>query len=242
MYCDRVCAHPAQPPPLPPIHLRYLPFCSVTQVFAPTDTAFTTAKLEPESVVKLPLSILENLLLYHTLAGGVKRAAIAEDGTLYTALEVGLETSGATLIDSVGHEVNLVESDVECSNGYLHYVDGVLMPPDLMSSLESFNEPGGSYAGVFDTFMAGLVLSNMTGGLSGLNGPYTVSFVLGIAVCVVSVAPFVRPTCACSLRALTVWKVYWMAIGAILFEGARGGGEFEAGNGGTCQSRFPTRV
>eukprot|EP00903_Cladosiphon_okamuranus_P012606 g11796.t2 len=143
-------------------------------VFAPTSAAFAAAGVGPDNVDSIPPSILENLLKYHTLPGGVARSAIAREDTLFTTLKVGLETSGATLIDSQGIPVNIVEADVECSNGYLHYVDGVLMPPDLMTSLESYNEPGGSYEGVFDTFVRAMDITNMSGEYKGLNGPYTI--------------------------------------------------------------------
>lgn len=143
---------------------------------APTDTAFLAANLDPESVADMPSTILENLLLYHTLRGDVRRESIRNDSTVFTTLGVQIQTSGAILIDSENNTVNMVEYDVACSNGYLHYVDGVLMPPDLMSSLEAYNTPGGSYEGVFDTLMAGMVATNMTSDLKGFNGPYTVSF------------------------------------------------------------------
>lgn len=144
------------------------------QVLAPTDTAFLRANIGPDSVPRLPPSILESLLLYHTLSGSVMRAAIARDTTLYTELEVDLLTSGATLIDSENNTVNLVESDVACSNGYLHFIDGVLMPPDLMTSLELYNAPDGSFEGVFDTLIAGIECVDLTDDIKGLNGPFTV--------------------------------------------------------------------
>lgn len=144
------------------------------QVFVPTNAAFAAAGIGPDNLDSLDPSILEKLLLYHTLEGGVARAAIAQEDTLYTALEVGLETSGATLIDSQHNPVNIVEADVECSNGYLHFVDAVLMPPDLMTSLESYNEPGGSYEGVFDTFMRAMNVTGLSAEYKGLHGPYTV--------------------------------------------------------------------
>lgn len=145
-------------------------------MFAPTNAAFAAAGVGPDNVEDFPLPILEKLLLYHTLPGAVARTAIAQQGTLFTALDVGLETSGATLIDSRGNPVNIVEADVSCLNGYLHFVDGVLMPPDLMTSLASYNEPGGSYEGVFDTFMMAINVTGLSDEYSGLNGPFTVSF------------------------------------------------------------------
>lgn len=71
--------------------------------------------------------------------------------------------------------MEIVEPDVAASNGYLHYVDGVLMPPDLMTSLTTYNEPGGSYEGLFDTLLEGMGLTDMLDDYKGLNGPFTVS-------------------------------------------------------------------
>lgn len=128
-----------------------------------------------DNVGDIPTTILQNLLHYHMLPGAVDREAIASEDALFTSFGEELATSGGTLIDSEGTAVELVESDVACSNGYLHYVDGVLMPPDLMSSLDSFNDEGGSYEGVFDTFLRGMRLTNLVGEYKGMNGPFTVS-------------------------------------------------------------------
>lgn len=137
------------------------------------------AGLGPANVADLPPTVLENLLLYHTLAGAVARDAIAREETLFTALElndeqVSLATSGATLIDSEGNAVNILDADVECANGYLHYVDAVLMPPDLMWSLEAYNAEGGTYEGVFDTFLEAMRITNTSDSCKGIAGPFTV--------------------------------------------------------------------
>ncbi|CAM9126218.1 unnamed protein product [Scytosiphon promiscuus] len=147
-------------------------------LFVPTNAAFLDSGLGPANVGGLPPTVLENLLLYHTLSGAVARDAIAQEDNLYTALElneqVALATSGATLIDSEGNAVNILDADIACSNGYLHYVDAVLMPPDLMWSLEAYNEPGGTYEGVFDTFLEAIRITNTSDNYKGMNGPYTI--------------------------------------------------------------------
>lgn len=145
------------------------------QVFIPTDKAFLKAGLGPGSMAALPQEIVENLLLYHTLHGAIVEADIEKDATLFTALNIDLRTQGAVLVDSLGERSNIVEADVACSNGYLHVVDGVLMPPDLMTSLSTYNAKGGPYEGVFDVLQTSLDLTNMSRELSGLKGPYTVS-------------------------------------------------------------------
>ena len=145
-------------------------------MFAPTNAAFLSIGVGPDNVDDVAPSVLEKLLLYHILPGSVPRESIARHAALYTSLGVNLETSGATLVDSEGTAVSLLGPDVAASNGYLHYVDGVLMPPDLMTSLSTYNEPGGSYEGVFDTLIEGLRVTDMWGDFKGLEGPFTVRF------------------------------------------------------------------
>lgn len=145
------------------------------QVFIPTDEAFLEEGIDPVSVLGLPESIVKNMLLYHTLNGSVVTEDIALDDTIFTALNVDLHTRGSVLVDSQNHSSNIVEPDVQCSNGYLHIVDSVLMPPDLITSLVSYNAEGGPYEGLFDTLLRCLVWTNITDLLTGLSGPYTVS-------------------------------------------------------------------
>lgn len=143
-------------------------------MFTPTDAAFQSAGLSPDNFTELPQPIVENLLLYHTLPGAVTKAVITKDDVLFTALDVALQTSSGALIDSLGGTSKIIEADVACSNGYLHFVDRVLMPPDLLTSLDSYNEVGGPYEGLFDTVLTAIRGTEMDADLSGLKGPFTV--------------------------------------------------------------------
>lgn len=154
---------------------RYPNNLKTWQVFAPTNAAFLAAGVGPDNVDGIAPSILESLLKYHVLPGSVARESIAREDSLYTYAGINLATSGATLIDSEGTAVEIVEPDVAASNGRLHYVDGVLMPPDLMTSLSTYNGPNGSYEGVFDTLLEAIRLADMSDDFKGLNGPFTVS-------------------------------------------------------------------
>lgn len=146
-------------------------------MFAPTDEAFNGVGLNPINVVSTPQQIVKNLLLYHTLPGAVTYKDIYDEDTLYTALEVELATSNATLVDSEGSMSSIIERNVTCSNGFLQFIDKVLIPPDLITMLVAFNSKGGPYPGVFDTFLTALELTNRTHDLMGLNGPFTVSII-----------------------------------------------------------------
>jgi uncharacterized surface protein with fasciclin (FAS1) repeats len=99
-------------------------------VFAPTDEAF--AKL-PEGTVEnllLPenLEQLKAILLYHVVSGSVMAADVV---TLSEATTV----NGATIAITVGEGVvlngttNVVTTDITASNGVIHVIDSVLLPP-----------------------------------------------------------------------------------------------------------------
>jgi uncharacterized surface protein with fasciclin (FAS1) repeats len=100
-------------------------------VFAPTDKAF--AKLPPGTVEELckpeNREKLANILKYHVLSGRV---------TLAKALEVreGVTLQGGKVTVKFENGVvrvgpaTLVQADVSASNGIIHAIDQVLLPPD----------------------------------------------------------------------------------------------------------------
>lgn len=105
-------------------------------VFAPTDDAFATA-LEALGLTADELladqDLLSSVLTYHVVEGTVMSSDL-EDGmeveTLNGAiLTVGVSDEGVTLTDSTGAEYNVVTADVAASNGVVHVIDGVLLPP-----------------------------------------------------------------------------------------------------------------
>jgi len=101
-------------------------------VFAPTDEAFK--KLPPGTVESLlePKNIdkLRAILLYHVVPGRV-RSATARTLTSATTVEgrdvrVSLSRNGELRIN----ESNVVKADIGASNGIIHVIDAVLLPPD----------------------------------------------------------------------------------------------------------------
>jgi transforming growth factor-beta-induced protein len=99
-------------------------------VFAPTDEAF--AKIPADTINALladPQGQLTQILLYHVVPGNVMAADVA-DGLEAETLQ------GAPLMFTVGADgsvkigdVNVVATDVAASNGVIHVIDAVLMPP-----------------------------------------------------------------------------------------------------------------
>lgn len=99
-------------------------------VFAPTDEAF--AKL-PEGTVETLLkpenkAKLVDILTYHVVAGDVPAAAAMKmkEATALDKKTIMLEVKDGALYLN---KSKVTTADVKCSNGTIHIIDTVLMPP-----------------------------------------------------------------------------------------------------------------
>ncbi|MEO0587220.1 MAG: fasciclin domain-containing protein [Planctomycetota bacterium] len=99
-------------------------------VLAPTDEAFAAlgedaiaSLLEPDAKDKL-----KSILLYHVIDGAVKAETVVtldEATTLQgAAVEIAVSDDGVTI-----NGANVVKTDVMASNGVIHVIDAVLLPP-----------------------------------------------------------------------------------------------------------------
>jgi uncharacterized surface protein with fasciclin (FAS1) repeats len=99
-------------------------------VFAPTDDAF--AKLPEGTVEKLLKDVpkLKAILTYHVLSGQVMAADVMKmDGkTAKTVNGADLKITTQSGVNLNG-SVHVTKTDIDCSNGVIHVVDAVLMPP-----------------------------------------------------------------------------------------------------------------
>jgi len=100
-------------------------------VFAPTDEAFAAL---PEGVLnKLLLpenkDVLTQILTYHVVEGAVMSSDIVSG----TASTVGGQEVTVTAADGsvMINEATVVQADVVASNGVIHVIDAVLLPPDV---------------------------------------------------------------------------------------------------------------
>lgn len=105
-------------------------------VFAPTDEAFDAL---PEGTLDElmadPTGDLAQILQFHVIEGEVPAADVLEmDGQPVTTLQgmeftVEVEGENVALVDGTGNRINVVETDVDATNGVIHVLDGVMMPP-----------------------------------------------------------------------------------------------------------------
>ena len=99
-------------------------------VFAPTDDAF--AKLPEGTVDKLLKDVpkLTAILTYHVLGSRVMAADVMKmDGKTAKTVngaDLKITTQGGV---SLNGSVHVTKTDIDCSNGVIHVVDAVLMPP-----------------------------------------------------------------------------------------------------------------
>ena len=103
-------------------------------VFAPTDAAFDTLleefELSLDDLLAAP-DLISAILLYHVVEGVIPAEELAEMESLETVqgnvLAVSVDDDGNVLLDETAM---VVTADIEASNGIIHVIDAVLLPPD----------------------------------------------------------------------------------------------------------------
>jgi len=142
-------------------------------VFAPTNEAF--AKIPKDTLTKLlgNQKLLDQVLEYHVLSGDFSMRDLMA-AKLITTLE-----KEEVLVRSMNNAImvnnaDVVVADVEATNGVVHVVDKVLVPPDFPLALypEDIVELSESQPSL-STLVQALVAGKLTATLSG-KGPYTV--------------------------------------------------------------------
>ncbi len=97
-------------------------------VFAPTDDAFAAAGIDLAALDNEEgKTTLVDILLYHVVSGAVPSSAVT-DGLMATAMN-GVDLSFTVGEGVMVNDANVVLADVPASNGVIHVIDKVLMPP-----------------------------------------------------------------------------------------------------------------
>jgi len=95
-------------------------------IFAPNDAAFEAffnASDLYDDLGDIPNEVLEALLNYHIVAGSVSSSQLGS--SLNTLQGSALNISGTT----INSNANVVSADLAASNGFVHEIDAVLIPP-----------------------------------------------------------------------------------------------------------------
>ena len=135
-------------------------------VFAPTDQAFANAGIDiADFDTQEEKDRLTDILTYHVIDGEVPSSAVT-DGM--TATMVNGDTASFTVADgkvSIG-DASVTLADVPASNGVIHVIDTVLMPPmDITEIAQS--------TGIHNALVAAIVQADLLSTLQG-DGPFTV--------------------------------------------------------------------
>jgi uncharacterized surface protein with fasciclin (FAS1) repeats len=148
-------------------------------VFAPTNAAFEAAfealGIAPEDLLA-DTATLTSILLYHVVPGAVTSDVVAglESATTLNGADIAIKADdmGVSLNDG---QASVVAVDIMASNGVIHVIDGVILPP----AAEEMAEPMGTIVDIaagnedFSTLVAAVQAAGLADALSAA-GPYTV--------------------------------------------------------------------
>lgn len=99
-------------------------------VFAPTNAAFEALPAGVVDALLLPENkeTLAKILTYHVVAGNVMAADVkAGDVATVEGQNIAIATDGGVTVNGA----KVVQTDVVGSNGVIHVIDAVLLPPDV---------------------------------------------------------------------------------------------------------------
>ena len=109
-------------------------FAPVNEAFAKLPAGTVESLVQPENKAKLT-----KILTYHVVAGDVSSTALVKlikkgHGQAHIKTVAGdslvafTKGSGVYLKDTSGNSIKITKTDIKCSNGVVHLLDGVLLP------------------------------------------------------------------------------------------------------------------
>ncbi|GIK72756.1 MAG: hypothetical protein BroJett021_17440 [Chloroflexota bacterium] len=147
-------------------------------VFAPTDEAFAAL---PEGAIEAlladPEGALTQILLYHVVAGKVMSTDLSDGMMVDTVQGSPITISIADGVVKV-NDAQVIVADIEASNGVIHVIDAVILPPSDEEEAAGAESPGSiaevaAAAGGFSTLLTAVSEAGLVEALSG-EGPFTV--------------------------------------------------------------------
>ncbi len=140
-------------------------------VFAPTDDAFAAllTDLGLNSLDDIDATTLSGILTYHVISG-MTYSSNLESGAVSTLNTSSPDETALSLLVSVGdgvmiNDANVIAADVMASNGVIHVIDKVLLPPSVVDIA--------TYSENFTSLVSAVVKAGLVDALNS-NGPLTV--------------------------------------------------------------------
>lgn len=98
-------------------------------VFAPTDDAFAALPAGTVEALLNDIPALTDILLYHVVSGAVPASTVVtlDSATTLQGSDVSISVSGGNVF--LNGNVQVIITDIEASNGIIHVIDAVLLPP-----------------------------------------------------------------------------------------------------------------
>lgn len=136
-------------------------------VFAPSDEAFAAFEAaNPGVLAGLSVQELTAILTYHAVAGAAVMSSDLEDGQLVETVagpSLAVQITGTTV---KVNEATVVTADIEASNGVIHVIDTIILPPGNIIEVATA-------AGSFTQLATALTAAELVDDLEG-EGPFTV--------------------------------------------------------------------
>jgi uncharacterized surface protein with fasciclin (FAS1) repeats len=104
-------------------------------VFAPTDEAFGKIPADQLEALLADKEALTKVLTYHVVSGKVMAADVVKLSAADTVegQSVAIDASNGVMVNNA----TVIATDIETSNGVIHVIDTVLLPPDLAAKGDS---------------------------------------------------------------------------------------------------------
>jgi transforming growth factor-beta-induced protein len=113
-------------------------------VFAPTDAAFAALPAGTiDALLADPSGDLTQILLYHVVSGAVMAADVSNglEAETLQGQSLSFSIDGSSVMVN---NANIIVTDIEASNGVIHVIDVVLLPPAAEASAAEASTPGAS--------------------------------------------------------------------------------------------------
>lgn len=130
-------------------------------VFAPTNAAFAglLSAIGQTSLDDIPESVLKNVLQYHVVTSGAVLSTQLTTGNVTAANGEAIAVNVSSGVKLNG-SVNVVTADVKATNGVVHVIDAVLVPPTVTPIVGTIVAPA-YFNKNFSTLVAAVVQAGL---------------------------------------------------------------------------------